>query len=70
LGQSGLTKDQVFVVQFLGKGVIIGDRVLLPKSAQKEKWQSTSEAEPGHALREFLATTAGQKIVISHNFFP
>jgi hypothetical protein len=66
-----LTKDQVFGVQFLVKGVIIGNQVLLPKLAQREKWQSKSKAEPGLALREFLAATAGQKIVISHNFiFP
>jgi hypothetical protein len=69
-GQSGLTKDQVFSIQFLGKGVIIVDMVLLPKLAQREKWRRTSKADSGLALRELLATTAGQKIVISRNFFP
>jgi hypothetical protein len=64
-----LIKDQVFGIQILGKGVIIGNRVLLPKLAQREKWQSTSKAEPGLALRDFLATMAGQKIEISRNFF-
>jgi hypothetical protein len=60
----------VFSIRFLGKGVIIGNRVVLPKMAQREKWQNTSKAEPGLALRELLATTAGQKIVISWIFFP
>jgi hypothetical protein len=46
-------KDQVFVIRYLGKRVIIGNMVLLPKSAQREKWQSTSKAEPGLALRDF-----------------
>jgi hypothetical protein len=64
-----LTKDQVLGVQFLGKGVIIGDRALLPKSAKRETWRSTSEAEPGLALREFLTKTAGQNFLISRNFF-
>ncbi len=43
LGQNSLTKDQVFGIQILGKGVIIGDRVLLPNLAQREKWRSTSK---------------------------
>jgi hypothetical protein len=68
-GRSGFTKDQVFGVQFLGNNVIIDDMVLLSKSAQREKWQRTSEANSGLALRDFLATTAGQKIAISRNFF-
>jgi hypothetical protein len=29
-------KDQVFGIRFLGKGVIIGDRVLLPKLEQRK----------------------------------
>jgi hypothetical protein len=69
LGQSGLTRDQIFGIQYLDKGVIIGKGVLLPKLAQREKWQRISKAEPGLALREIFATTAGQKNVISHNFF-
>jgi hypothetical protein len=69
LGQSGLTKDKVFGIRILGKGVIIGNRVLLPKLAQREKWRSTSEVEPGLALSYFLATTAGQKMRFPAFFF-
>jgi hypothetical protein len=43
--------------------------VLLPKSAQSKKWQRTSKADSGLVLSEFLATTAGQKNVISCHFF-
>jgi hypothetical protein len=42
---------------------------LVAKIGTREKWQSTSKAELGLALREFTATTAGQKIVTSRNFF-
>jgi hypothetical protein len=59
-----LTKDQEIGIRILGKGVIIGNRVLLPISAQREKNSQAHPklAEPGLALREFLATTAGQKL--------
>jgi hypothetical protein len=36
--------------------------VVLPKLALREKWQRTSHADSGLALREFLATMAEKKM--------
>jgi hypothetical protein len=64
-GQSGLTKNQVFGIQILGKGVIIGEG----SCCQNWHKERNGKAPPKWVLRKFLAMMAGQKLRFPANFY-